>query len=268
MNQQPRSGSASSERRIAAQRGEMRPNSYRQIARHLERQVAQLHGLPADAIDRQTIAGRLNSIATESGAVTANRVRATMSAMFTWGMKEGLVLANPIVATNKRTEKPRERTLSNVELGLVWRALPAGDYGTIIKLLILTGQRMNEIAALRWSEIDFDRSVISLPSGRTKNGRPHEVPLSKTAQSLLAARPRSNGRELVFGEGAGPFSGLSRRKEALDKDIAAANSPLPAWYIMICGARPPPAWPSLVFSRTSSRRCKAFRRSTFASCSL
>jgi integrase len=215
---------------LAAQRGEMRPNSYRQIVRHLERQATQLHGLPADAIDRQAIAGRLNSIATESGAVTANRVRATMSAMFTWGMKEGLVLANPVANTNKREEKPRERTLSNVELGLVWRALPAGDYGTIIKLLILTGQRMNEIAALRWSEIDFDRGIVMLPGARTKNGRPHEVPLSKTALSLLAARPRSNGREFVFGEGAGPFSGLSRRKEALDKDIAAAKGgPLPAW---------------------------------------
>lgn len=215
---------------LAAQQGEMRPRSYHQIARHLERHAAQLHPLPADAIDRQTIAARLNSIAAESGAVTANRVRSTMSAMFTWGMKEGLVLANPIIATNKRAEKPRDRVLTNAELGLVWRSLGAGDYGTIIKLLILTGQRMNEIAALRWSEIDFDRGVISLPSERTKNHRPHEVPLGKTAQSLLAARPKNNGREFVFGEGAGPFSGLSRRKEALDKDVAAAcGNPLPAW---------------------------------------
>jgi integrase len=146
-------------------------------------------------------------------------------------MKEGLVLANPIIATNKRAEKPRDRVLTNAELGLVWRSLGAGDYGTIVKLLILTGQRMNEIAALRWSEIDFDRGVISLPGERTKNHRPHEVPLGKTARSLLAARPKINGREFVFGESAGPFSGLSRRKEALDKDVAALNGgkPLPAW---------------------------------------
>ena len=196
---------------LAAQQSEMRPRSYHQIARHLERHVGQLHTLPADGIDRQTIAARLNSIAAESGAVTANRVRSTMSAMFTWGMKEGLVLANPIIATNKRAEKPRDRVLTGTELGLVWRSLGAGDYGTIVKLLLLTGQRMNEIAALRWSEIDFDRGVISLPSERTKNHRPHEIPMAKTARSLLAARSKSNGREYVFGEGAGPFSGLSRR---------------------------------------------------------
>jgi integrase len=216
---------------LAAQRDEMRPRSYGQIVYHLQRHAAQLHPLPADGIDRQTIAARLNGIAAGSGAVTANRVRSTMSAMFTWGMKEGLVLANPIIATNKRAEKPRDRVLTGTELGLVWRSLGAGDYGTIVRLLLLTGQRMNEIAALRWSEIDFDRGVISLPSERTKNHRPHEIPMAKTVRSLLAARPKSNGREFVFGEGAGPFSGLSRRKEALDKEIAALNRgrPLPAW---------------------------------------
>jgi integrase len=216
---------------LAQQRGHMRPNSYRQVARHLESHAAPLHALPVDAIDRQAIAARLNSIEQSSGAVTANRVRATMSAMFTWGMREGLVLANPVAYTNKRDEKPRERILSDNELRLVWKALSDNQYSTILRLLLLTGQRMNEIAALRWSEIDFHRGVISLPGERTKNGRPHEVPMAPTVRSLLAAQPRSNGRDFVFGEGAGPFSGLSRRKEALDLNITSLNggSPLPAW---------------------------------------
>jgi len=212
------------EKYLAVQQREMRPSSYRQVVRHLERHSSRLHPLPADAIDRQAIAARLNSIATDSGAVTANRVRATLSAMFSWAMKEGLVLANPVIATNKRAEKPRDRVLTNAELSIVWGALGTDDYDTIVKLLILTGQRMGEIAGLQWSEVDLDRGVISLPAERTKNGRPHDVPLGKAARSLLAARSRSNGREFVFGEGAGPFSGLSHRKEALDKEIA-----IPAW---------------------------------------
>src|SRR5262249_44626044 len=210
--------------------GEMRPRSHRQIVYHLERHAGRLHPLPADGIDRQTIAARLNGIATEAGAVTANRVRSTMSAMFTWGMKEGLVLTNPVINTNKREEKPRERTLSNAELRLIWRALNDGHYSAVVKLLMLTGQRANEIAALRWSEIDFDRGVISLPGDRTKNGRPHEIPMANTVRTLLAAQRRIEGRDFVFGIGNGPFSGFSRRKEALDKDIAAASgNPLPAW---------------------------------------
>jgi integrase len=151
--------------------------------------------------------------------------------MFTWGMREGLALNNPVAYTNKREEKPRERILSDKELRLVWRALGDGQYGTIIKLLMLTGQRLDEIAALRWSEIDFNRKVISLPGERTKNGRLHDVPMADAARELLSAQPRINGRQFVFGEGVGPFSGFSRRKEALDENIASLNGgrPLPSW---------------------------------------
>ena len=203
---------------LAQQRSQLRPGTYRHVALHLESHAAPLHALPVDAIDRQAIAARLTSIAEKSGAVTANRVRSSLSAMFSWGMKEGLVVANPVVATNKRAEKSRDRVLNDAELGTIWRALAADDYGVIIKLLILTGQRLGEIAALRWSEIDFDRGVISLPGDRTKNGRPHEIPMSPTVRSLLKVRP-TNGRELIFGEGAGPYSGFSHRKAPLDKIV-------------------------------------------------
>ena len=145
------------------------------------------------------------------------------------------MLANPVINTNKREERPRERVLSDAELRLIWQALSDNEsvsdhYSTIIRLLLLTGQRVNEIAGLRWSEINFERGVISLPGERTKNGKPHEVPMAATVHSLLAAQA-SNGREFVFGEGAGPFSGLSRRKAALDQDIARLRHgrPLSAW---------------------------------------
>jgi integrase len=144
-------------------------------------------------------------------------------------MKEGLVLANPVVNTSKRAERPRERVLADAELRLIWQALSDNQYSTILRLLVLTGQRLSEITGLRWSEVDFDRGIISLPGERTKNGRPHEIPMSKTVRSLLAAQPRSNGREFVFGEGAGPFSGQSHRKAALDQDMARAGKSLAAW---------------------------------------
>ena len=216
---------------LTQQRSQLRPGSYRQVARHLERLAAPLHALPVDAIDRQAIAARLNSIEQSSGAVTANRVRSTLSAMFVWGMREGLAIGNPVVATHKRAERPRERVLTDAELRLVWKALTDSQYSTIIRLLMLTGQRVSEITGLRWSEIDFKRGVISLPGERTKNSRPHDIPMAATVRSLLEAQSRSDGRDLVFGQGAGPFSGLSRCKEALDKDIAASNGRrrMPAW---------------------------------------
>jgi integrase len=154
-----------------------------------------------------------------------------MSAMFGWAMREGVALTNPVANTKKRDEKPRERVLRDAELRLVWHALGDNQYGTIIKLLMLTGQRVNEIAGLRWSEVDFDRGIISLPGERTKNGRPHDIPMAATVRSLLESQAKNVGRDLVFGKpGAGPFSGLSRCKDALDERITELNgSPLPGW---------------------------------------
>jgi integrase len=216
------------ERYLAYQKGKLRPGSYREIARHLTYHAAPLHNLPIDAVDQRTIATHLNVIERHSGAVTSNRVRATMSAMFSWAMREGEVLSNPVTNTNKRDERPRERVLGDAELRRVWQALADDQYGTIIKLLMLTGQRVSEIAGLRWSEIDFDRDIIALPGPRTKNGLPHDVPMAAAVRELLQSRPKTNARDFVFGKGAGPFSGLSRCKERLDVRIGESG-PIVPW---------------------------------------
>jgi integrase len=213
------------------QREQLRPASYREAVRHLEKYSAPLHPLPIDVVDRRMISERLDAIAKGSGAVTSNRARATMSAMFTWAMRAGLALSNPAANTNKRDETPRERALKDDELRTVWQALGNGQYGTIVKLLILTGQRRDEIAGLRWSEIDFDRGIISLPGTRTKNNRPHEIPMTAMMRSLLEAQERTE-RELVFGKGTGPFAGFSACKAVLDARIAELNGrPLAPWVL-------------------------------------
>jgi integrase len=208
----------------------MRERSFKQIVRHLEKHAAPLLRLPIDVIDQRAIAGRLGSIEESSGAVTANRVRSTMSAMFGWAMREGLAQANPVASTNKRSERPRDRVLRDAELRLIWQALNGtGQYGAIVKLLMLTGQRMSEITGLRWNEIDFDRGIISLPGERTKNARPHDVPMAPTVRALLQAQPKVEGRDLVFGKGGGPFSGHPKRKEMLDARLAELGPPLSPW---------------------------------------
>jgi integrase len=85
---------------------------------------------------------------------------------------------------------------------------------------MLTGQRRDEIGALRWSEIDLSgEGVIHLPKERTKNRRPHMVPLSPAARAILATlREQAGDREFVFGRGQG-FSGWSASKAALDAEL-------------------------------------------------
>jgi integrase len=73
------------------------------------------------------------------------------------------------------------------------------------------------IGSLRWSEIDSAKALLALPGSRTKNGRPHDVPLSTTALEALSGHPRRDDRDFVFGEGKGGFSGWSKAKAALDE---------------------------------------------------
>jgi len=117
--------------------------------------------------------------------------------------------------------------LAESELAALWQALPDSDYGRIIKLLMLTGQRREEIGGLRWSEIDLDKGVINLAAERTKNGRAHMIPISKTARAILAAQPRMAGRDHLFGRDSDGFSGWSACKADLDVKLPK----MPAWTV-------------------------------------
>lgn len=206
------------ERYLARKRPAMKPLSYEQIELHLLKHAKPLHRLPLTEIDRRTIALRLAEIETGSGAVSRNRVRSSLSAFFTHCVREGLLDLNPVSGTAKADEgRSRERVLTDGELAAILAALGADQFSDIVRLLTLTAQRREEIGGLRWSEVDFERSLIVLPPERTKNRREHAVPLSPQARAILERWPR--GRDFVFGHGAGGFSGWSRCKERLDQRV-------------------------------------------------
>jgi integrase len=201
--------------------GKLKPRYLVECRRHLNRDWKPLHRMAVANVDRHTVAARLRSIASESGATAANRARSTLSTLYGWAIGEGLCEANPVTGTNVNAETGRERVLTDAELVAIWQACPDNAYGRIVRLLMLTAQRRDEIGALAWSEVEeqdaLGTSLIALPGERTKNGRPHAVPLSTLALESLTGQPRVVGRALVFGEGEGGFSGWSKSKERLDK---------------------------------------------------
>jgi integrase len=208
---------------LEARQPGMKPRTHEEYSRHLRKHWKPLHGLAIGSIARTTIAARLREIVKANGPVAADRARSTLSAMFAWAIGEGLAETNPVNGTNRASEsKSRERVLSDAELAAIWKAAPDNDYGRIVKLLMLTAQRREEIGGLAWSEIDKARKLIALPPERTKNSRPHDVPLSDHAMALLAGTPPRVGRALVFGIGKGGYSGWSRSKEALDAAVKVA----------------------------------------------
>jgi integrase len=163
------------------------------------------------------------------------RTAAYGQAAFAWAVKRGAVHTNPFAALpiDKRIAK-RERVLSDGEIAEIWRAAggAASPYGTIIHLLILTGQRRGEVAGMTWDELADDLATWTMPGERTKNGAAHTVSLSALARDLVRAllaekasdRRSSSGGLVLPGAAGTPFAGWSKAKRALDKAIIDARA--------------------------------------------
>jgi integrase len=229
-------------RYLEHQRAKLKPRSFEEVARHLEMHAQPLHARALDAVDQRAAAIMLAKIAENNGPAAANRTRASVSAYFSWLMKEGLASSNPFANTNKAPENAsRDRTPTDDELAEIWRACEDNQYGAIVRLLMLCGARRDEIAGLRWSEVNVDDALITLPPERTKSRREHEIPLSAAALAIVEAQPLRDGRDHIFGRGEGGFSDYSSSKSELDARILAARqakakrgkaaAPMPAWTL-------------------------------------
>jgi integrase len=211
-----------------------RPRTLIETRRALERHWKPLHALPAADVTRRDVSARLLELARSTGTVGANRARANLSAAFVWAMKAGLVDHNPVIGTVKGEETSRERVLSIEELRAIWQATAElNAHDAIVRLLILTGARKAEIGGLAWTELDRANAMVLLSGQRVKNGRAHELPLSRQAFAILREFPELPRCPFIFGRrGQAPFSGWSRCKARLDTRIAEQQgAPLAPWTV-------------------------------------
>ena len=229
-----------------------RPKTQAERRRHLERDWKPFRGRPVEEINKREVAARLQVIAEAHGPIASNRARGTLSAFYAWAIAQGLAESNPVIGTAAvGTERSRDRVLSMAEVREVWQAAGEDDHARILRLLLLTGQRRNEVAAIGWPELDLDAGMWTIPRERSKNARPHDVPLSDPAAAILLALrakrealekddPRRE-RALVFGKGDGAFSGWSKCKERLDARIARGRAERRLGRPLAKGAKPEPA---------------------------
>lgn len=208
-----------------------RPRSYQETERHLRRHAAPLHHDRAASVTRGQIAALLEKVAKQSGSIAANRLRAALSALWTWGIRAGLIEtdSNPVAFTERKPEKPRERILNDAELRAIWRVTDGdGDHARIVRLCLLTGCRREEIGGLRWDELESDRIVIA--TDRMKAGAAHEIPLLPMIAEALPNNPEKSASH-VFGRNGTGFSGWSKCKQALDTKIRKAGCSISAWTL-------------------------------------
>jgi integrase len=170
-------------------------------------------------ITRRDIIDFLDGLAATS-PISANRHLAALRKFFNWCVSRDMIAGSPCAGVKAPSpERSRDRVLSHDEIRALWRAADAEGwpFGHITKLLILTGQRRDEIAGMLHSEVDAKAALLTLTPDRTKNARPHVVPLSPPALEILQAMPRIEGCRYVFStNGRTPASGFSKSKTRID----------------------------------------------------
>jgi integrase len=192
--------------------------------------VGPWRGRRLSQITKADIHSVLDSIVERGSPIQANRVLAALRTMCRWAVERGLLDANPCAGIRPpAAETARDRILSDDELKAVWQAAEAlgQPYREFIQLLILSGQRLREVAELQWSELDLDTKLWTLPRERAKNNRQHEIPLSDSAVEILRGLPRIAGGDYVFTiSGRHPIRGFSIVKGRLDAILPADMQPI------------------------------------------
>lgn len=218
------------------------------VERHCEREnrprtavetkrLLDLHVLPrwrhrvVREITKRDVIELLDRVMDNGKPIAANRTLAAIRKMLNWAVSRDILAASPCAGVKPPTaERSRDRALTDAELRNVWQGAGklGGPFGALVKLLILTGQRRDEVARMQWSEIDLGDRLWALPPERVKNNKSHEVPLSESAIAVLTALPRIGDRFVLTTTGEAPASGYSKGKRRLD---ALLPPDMPAWRL-------------------------------------
>lgn len=200
------------------------PNTLDEYRRCLsgDRFQAWEHRALAD-ITEDDVGSLLDGVVTDGFEARANKIYTVLRLLFKWARLRKIIDASPAEYLSRPgAEESRERVLGDDELVRIWNSAGDTNFGRIVRLLILTGQRRGEVAGMCWSELDIAQRLWKLPADRTKNGRPHLVPLSSAAMSILGEQREELAMlglttDLVFTtNGKNTYSGWSRSKDRLD----------------------------------------------------
>lgn len=219
---------------MAAKASRTRPSTQRERQRVAACDLLPVWGdRPAASITRRDVVELLDTILRRGAPTQANRTFSAIRAIFNEGLRRGFpgLTVNPAAMLPRPAEeKPRDRFLDRRELAVVWQATEWEALVTrgIFRLALLTAQRIGNVRALRWDQIDAS-DVWRIPAAAFKGRRAHWVPLSAEALAELdALRPLTGGDEFAFpGRADGKTGHVTSTNSALDRLVA--RSGLPTW---------------------------------------
>jgi integrase len=158
----------------------------------------------------------------------ANRTLKETVAFFRWAHGADLIEGDPPTKNVKKAGKvaERDRVLTDAEIAKFWTATDqmGWPFAPLLKILLLTGQRKEEVGQMAWAEIEGD--VWTIPASRAKNGKAHAVALSPQAMAIIEVMPRTG--PLVFSMTDRPPVAYGNAKAKLDRFMGDG---VPHWII-------------------------------------
>jgi integrase len=196
-----------------------------------DKPIAEIDGHDIHSLIDETRRSGAPGLERRSTGPTDARARVMLSClskMFGWLVQHRAVSQNPCKDVHRpEASRARDRVLTDAEIVKFWRAtaVEREEFSALLKLLLLTGCRLNEVARMTRAELSDDGTTWNIPAARTKNRRPHMVPLSPAARELIASVAQEG--QLVFTtNGRSPVSGWSKIKQRLDQAMK-----IPPWRL-------------------------------------
>ena len=179
---------------LATEKGQPKLKSGAEVAATIRREIIpKWRGRLITAIARRDVVKLLEDVVDDGRASVAHHLLAYLSKLFNWAIARDVygLQSSPIIRGMGKdsigAKKPRQRVLSSVEIAEVWQASDALPYpfNAFARMLLVTGQRLREVANAKWSEFDLESKLWTIPAARMKGDAAHEVPLSLLAIEII-----------------------------------------------------------------------------------
>jgi integrase len=205
-----------------------RKSTYLETKRAIEHDtLLKWRSRPIGSITPRDVIDLIDAIIARDARVQANRTLARLKTFFKWAAQKRRITGSPVADMELPTqERARDRVLTDDELRWLWAACDGigWPFGPLVRLLILTAQRRDEVAEMAWPELALAQKTWTIPRERAKNDNAHEVQLCDTAVAILESLPHIGDASLIFTTtGKTPVSGFSRAKHRFDDAMLVAK---------------------------------------------
>jgi integrase len=179
-------------------------------------------------IGRADVASLLDQVSDNNGPRQADMCLAIIRKLTNWFATRDDHYVSPIVkGMNRSTNGSRKRILTDDEIRALWKVAD-GTFGALLRVALLTGQRKDKVATMRWSDVD-DVGVWTIAGEEREKANAGRLQLPPMVTDIIEAQPRiaSNPHVFAAGKGQGPFNSFSQRKDEIDKRLPK----MPGWTI-------------------------------------